>query len=87
MDLYNENRTMIHMDAVARKDKEATISVWGDYTAVLLDHYCTFSSSPQNLLYSESFLVLLTKEEARGEVTRYYVISRVSHLPVLRSAA
>ena len=63
MDLYNENRTMIHMDAVARKDKEATISVWGDYTAVLLDHYCTFSSSPQNLLYSESFLVLLTKEE------------------------
>lgn len=87
MDLYNENRTMIHMSAVARKDKEATISTWGDYTAVLLDHYCTLPSSPQYLPYSESFLVLLTKEEERGEVTKYYVVSRVSHLPVLISAA
>lgn len=41
MDLYNENRTMIHMSPVARKDKkETTIGTWGDYTAVLLDHYC-----------------------------------------------
>jgi hypothetical protein len=41
MDLYGENRTMVHMDTVARKDKnEAGYHGWADYTAVLLDHYC-----------------------------------------------
>lgn len=41
MDLYGENRTMVHMDTVARKDKnEGGYHGWGDYTAVLLDHYC-----------------------------------------------
>ncbi|KIM33349.1 hypothetical protein M408DRAFT_14127 [Serendipita vermifera MAFF 305830] len=68
MDLYGENRTMVHMDTVGRKDKSDTgYGSWGDYTAVLLDHY-----------------FILTREEKRGEITRYYVISRPIPLDFLR---
>ncbi|CAG7852613.1 Rho1 guanine nucleotide exchange factor 1 [Serendipita indica DSM 11827] len=65
MDLYGENRTLIHMGPVARKNKNDYS--WADLTAVLLDHY-----------------FILTREEARGEITKYYVVSRPIPLDFLR---
>ncbi|KAG8831244.1 hypothetical protein FRC17_003440 [Serendipita sp. 399] len=65
MDLYGENRTLVHLGTLARKHRSDY--TWMDLTAVLLDHY-----------------FILTREEVRGEITRYYVISRPIPLDFLQ---
>ncbi|KAG8827986.1 hypothetical protein FRC19_010494 [Serendipita sp. 401] len=65
MDLYGENRTMVHLGTVSRKHRSDY--TWIDLTAVLLDHY-----------------FILTREEVREEVTRYYVVSRPIPLDFLQ---
>jgi hypothetical protein len=83
---------MAHEGTVGRKEKADSFSRerWVDNSAKLLDHYCACLASS----YSPGFVllmgvsVLLTEERMikdpiRGiETKRYYVNSRVRHVPL-----
>lgn len=76
MDLYSESRSLVYSCALARRIRLEMGHTWVDLHVALLDNYRQFNQLAARKI-TQTFIVLLTKEEQHNGVTKYRLTSRV----------